>query len=114
MKRTIFIPYYKNNLTFCFLFLVCATAHNPHEGVLRDKYEGWSIKLFRLTIGSLFVGGFTSFSVIINSNLSLIRRKHENAKYVKRDVTMTLMTSHVGDFVVKTLEDSSVVLHVLH
>ena len=27
-------------------------------------------------IGSLFMGGFTSFSVIINSNLSLIGRKH--------------------------------------
>ena len=28
------------------------------------------------SIGSLFTGGFTSFSVIINNNLSLIGRKH--------------------------------------
>ena len=31
-------------------------------------------------------------------------KKHQNAKYGKRDVTMTLMTSHVGD-VVKILDD---------
>ena len=50
------------------------------------------------------MGGFTSFSVIINSNLSLIGRKHLISKYGKRDVTMALMTSHVGDVDVKTLE----------
>ena len=41
------------------------------------------------------MGGFTSFSVIINSNLSLIGRKHYKVR----------QTSHVGDVVVKTLED---------
>ena len=39
-------------------------------------YEGCSINSFLISIGSLFMGGFTSFSVIINSNLSLIGRKH--------------------------------------
>ena len=47
------------------------------------------------------MGGFTSFSVIINTNLSLIQKVRQTC-----DVTMTLMTSHVGDVVVKTLEDS--------
>ena len=52
------------------------------------------------------MGGFTSFSVIISSSLSLIGTKHSNAKYgTTCDVTMTLMTSHVGAVVVKTLED---------
>ena len=48
------------------------------------------------------MGGFTSFSVIINSNLSLIGKCNVRQIY---DFTMTLMTSHVGDVVVKTLED---------
>ena len=49
------------------------------------------------------MGGFPSFSVIINNNLSL---KTLKCKVLQTcDVTMTLMTSHVGDVVVKTLED---------
>ena len=51
------------------------------------------------------MGGFTSFSVIINSNLSLIGKKTLKCKIRQTcDVTMTLMTSRVGDVVVKTLE----------
>ena len=53
------------------------------------------------------MGGFTSFSVIINSNLSLINWK-KTLKCKERqtcDVTMRLMTSHAGDVVVKMLED---------
>ena len=38
-------------------------------------YEGWSINSFLFFTGSLFMGGFASFSVSINSNLSLIGRK---------------------------------------
>ena len=52
------------------------------------------------------MGGFTSLSVIINSNLSLIERKTLKCKVRQTcDVTMTLMMSHVGDVVVKMLED---------
>ena len=51
------------------------------------------------------MGGFTSFSIIINSNLSLIGRKHKCKVRQPCDVTMTLMTSYVGDVVVKALED---------
>ena len=43
---------------------------------MQYKYEGWSINSFLVFIRSLFMGGFKSFSVIINSNLSLIGRKH--------------------------------------
>ena len=53
------------------------------------------------------MGGLTSFSVIINSNLSLIGRKHFKKCKLRQtcDVTMTLLTSHVANVVVKTLED---------
>ena len=46
------------------------------------------------------MGGFTLFSVITNSNLSLTLKCKVRQTC---DVTMTLMTSHVGDVVVKTL-----------
>ena len=53
------------------------------------------------------MGRFTSFSVIINSILSLIGGKKTLKCKVWQtcDVTITLMMSHVGDVVVKTLED---------
>ena len=38
------------------------------KSLLLWKYEGWSINSFFFSIGSLFMGGFTSFSVIIKDN----------------------------------------------
>ena len=68
-------------------------------------YEGWSINLFLFSIVSLFMGGFTSFSVIINSNLSLIGKKTLKCKVLQTyDVNITLMKSHVGNVVVKMLK----------
>ena len=52
------------------------------------------------------MGGFTSFSVIINNNLVVNPKKTLKCKVRQTcDVTMTLMMSRVGDVVVKTLED---------
>ena len=52
------------------------------------------------------MGGFTSFSVIINSKPVVNPKKTLKCKIQQTyDVTMTLMTSHVGDVVMKTLED---------
>ena len=52
------------------------------------------------------MGGFTSFSVIIKQQ-SVVNLKKTFKFKVRQtcDVTMTLMTSHVGDVVLKTLQD---------
>ena len=54
------------------------------------------------------MGGFTSFFIFCHYQQQSVVNQKKTLKYkVQRtcDVTMTLMTSHVGDVVVKTLED---------
>ena len=60
-------------LAWAFVGRLCDKYHNLMSWLI---YKGWSINLFLFSIGSLSMGGFTSFSVIINSNLSLSGRKH--------------------------------------
>ena len=56
------------------------------------------VSFCKLTLGSLFMGGFTSFSVIINSNLSVIE---EN---IKMQGTANLWRHHdVDDVTLETL-----------